>query len=119
MNDATREMLQTTRTIDFTTTGARSGRPSRIEIWAWWFEDRYIITGTPGKRDWMANIYADSAVTVHIGGHDLAGTAVVVDDPDFRRRFFTDGKTRWYSTQAELDRLVARAPMIEVVFDEA
>jgi hypothetical protein len=30
---------------------------------------------------------------------------------------FTDPEVSWYRTQAELDRLVADAPMIEVLFD--
>lgn len=117
MNDATWNLLRTNRTIDLTTIGARSGRPSRIEIWAWWFEERYIITGTPGRRDWMANVRANPHVIVHARGHDITGRAAVVTDEDFRLRFFTHGETRWYSTQSELDRLVTRAPMIEIRFD--
>ena len=117
MNDATHRLLQTTRTIDFTTIGARSGRPSRIEIWAWWFEERYIITGTPGRRDWMANIRANPAVIVHVGDHDVPGRAQLVTDEEFRHRFFTNGQASWYSTQSELERLVTRAPMIEIHFD--
>ena len=112
------EELARIRTIDITTTGRRSGRPARIEIWWFRFEDRFIITGTPGLRDWYANVGADPRMTVHAGGVDQAATAVVVDDPAFRRRFFSAGETSWYADQAGLDRLVAEAPMIEVVLDE-
>lgn len=101
-------------TIDLTTTGRRSGRPSRIEIWWFRVDGRFVITGTPGPRDWYANVLADPRVTVHVGGLDLPATATPVADPGFRRRVFTDARTSWYSTQAELERLVAEAPMVEV-----
>ena len=45
---------------------------------------------------------------------DLPATAVEVTDPPFRRRFFTQPETSWYGSQAELDRLVAEAPMVEL-----
>ena len=110
------DLLAATPTVDLTTTGARTGRPSRIEIWGWVIDGRYIITGTPGPRHWLANVRSDPVVTVHAAGHDLPGTAVVVVDPEFRRRVFTDDATAWYLTQVPLDRLVAEAPMIEITF---
>lgn len=106
--------LAGTMTIDLTTTGRRTGRESRIEIWWFHIEDRFIITGTPGKRDWYANVLADPQVTIHTRFGDYPGTAVVVTDESFRRRVFTDPGISWYRTQAELDELVARAPMIEI-----
>jgi deazaflavin-dependent oxidoreductase (nitroreductase family) len=102
------------RTIELTTTGRRSGRPTRIEIW--WFEvdGRFIITGTPGRRDWLANIKANPDVIIHSPLGDHPARATTVDDPAFRRRVFTDPEIGWYRTQVELDRLVAQAPMIEL-----
>jgi deazaflavin-dependent oxidoreductase (nitroreductase family) len=102
------------RTIDLTTTGRRSGRPTRIEIWWFHVDGRFIITGTPGKRDWLANVKADPKIVIHSPLGDHPGTAVVVDDVEFRRRVFTDPEIGWYRSQAELDRLVAKAPMIEI-----
>ena len=116
MDDATLELLRSTLTIDLTTIGAKTGTPSRVEIWAWWFEGRYIITGTPGPRDWLANVTANDSVVVHVRGIDLSGRARLVKDREFRRRFFESSETRWYSTQAQLDSLVTEAPMIEIVF---
>lgn len=106
--------LSTTRTIDFTTFGARSGNPSRVEIW--WFEvdGHLIITGTPGPRDWLANVRANPNVLVHVNGFDIEATAVEVVDEEFRRAVFEQPDTRWYSSQAELERLVSEAPMIEI-----
>lgn len=116
MEPHVQRLLETTLTVDLTTIGRTSGRPSTVEIWAWWFEDRYLITGTPGPRDWLANILADPSVFVDVRGHRLAGHAYVVDDPDLRRRFFESRQANWYSTQAELDHLVRAAPMIEITF---
>ena len=43
--------LASHRTIDLTTFGRRSGLPRRIEIWWFQVDDRFVITGTPGRRD--------------------------------------------------------------------
>ena len=50
------EALRCHRTIDITTTGAKSGRPHRIETWAWVDGDTVYLTGSPGRRDWYANL---------------------------------------------------------------
>lgn len=112
------EELANHLTIDLTTTGRRSGRPSRIEIWWFRIDGRFVITGTPGPRDWFANVLADPRVTVHVAGMDLPGTARPVTDPAFRRRVMTDPMTFWYSTQARLEHLVADAPMVTVELDQ-
>ena len=109
--------LASQRTVDLTTIGRHSGRPRRIEIWWFRFEGRFIITGTPGRRDWLANIRANPAVIVHTRMGELAGTAREIHDPAYRRRFFAAGEARWYSTQSGLDSLVAEAPMVEIVLD--
>jgi deazaflavin-dependent oxidoreductase (nitroreductase family) len=114
----TTRLLASIRTIDMTTIGRKSGRPSRIEIWWFHFEEKFIVTGTPGPRHWMANITADPTVMVHAEGDDHIGTAVVIGDRDFRHRFFThrDPEIDWYSTQAERETLIETAPMIEIRF---
>ncbi len=104
------------RTIDITTIGRRSGRTRRLEIWWFRFNERFIISGTPGRRDWVANLKADPTLTVHVDGMDLPATARELTDPDFRREFFTSSAASWYASQAQLERLVEEAPMIEVVF---
>ncbi len=106
--------LARTRTIDVTTVGRRSGEPTRMEIWWFHVDGRFIISGTPGPRDWLANVRANPTVTVHTPHGDFPARVSEVDDHDFRRRFFTHPDVGWYRSQAELDRLVAQAPMIEV-----
>ena len=102
------------RTIDLTTIGRRSRRPARIEIWWFHVDNRFIVTGTPGKRDWFANVKANPDVVVHTPLGDHPGTASIIEDETFRRRVFTDPDIGWYSTQTELERLVSDAPMIEI-----
>lgn len=119
LDNRTLDRLAETMTIDLTTTGRRSGRPSRVEIWWFRFEDRFLITGTPGPRDWYANVLADPAITVHALGDDLSATARPIEDRPFRRRFFESRSASWYGSQAELERLVEHSPMIEVLFAPA
>ncbi len=108
--------LASTTTIDLTTHGRRSGNPSQVEIWWFHVEGRFIVTGTPGKRDWYANVLADPQVVVHTPRGDFAGHATIVDDPGFRRRVFQHPNVGWYKTQSDLDVLVATSPMIEIRF---
>jgi deazaflavin-dependent oxidoreductase (nitroreductase family) len=117
LDQQTIERLADTRTIDFTTVGRRSGQPVRIEIW--WFRvgDRFIITGTPGPRDWLANVMADPSVIIHAPFGDYVGRASVVEDQERRREVMVHPDLSWYSTQAELDDLVNTSPMIEITLD--
>jgi len=117
VEDGLVERLAATRTIEITTVGHRSGRPVRIEIWWFQFEERFVITGTPGPRDWLANLRADPRIVVHALGQDLPATTRPLTDRAFRRRFFTqpDAEVGWYLSQSSLDRLVDAAPMIEVL----
>jgi hypothetical protein len=95
------------------------GRPVRIEIWWFHFEQRFVITGTPGPRDWVANLHADRRMIVHALGRELPAAARPLTDRAFRRRFFTqsNAEVAWYLSQATLDRLVDTAPMIEVLLE--
>ena len=111
------DRLARIRTIDITTTGRRSGEPSRIEIWWFRVDGRFVITGTPGPRDWYANLLADPRMVVHVDGEDLTATARPITDPDVRRSVFTAPNVSWYSTQTQLVRLVESAPMVEVILD--
>ena len=103
-------------TIELTTTGCRSGLPSRIEIWWFHIEDRFVITGTPRPRDWMANVSVHPEVVIHANGVDYPATGRVVDDEAFRRRVFIDPATSWYRNRADLGELVATSPMVEIEF---
>jgi deazaflavin-dependent oxidoreductase (nitroreductase family) len=119
MMDLVRAELADDPTVDITTTGRQTGLPRRIEIWMLDVDGRFYITGTPGRRDWLANLAADPNLTVHLKRHahvDLEARATPVDDPVARRAVLEHLTAAWYQTQEPLDVLVANAPMVEVVF---
>jgi len=108
------DRLASFQTIDLTTFGRKTGLPRRIEIWWFRVDGRFVITGTPGRRDWVANVIHDPRVIIHVDGHDIDSTASAILDWGFRKTVFTRPETSWYKTQEELDRLIRTAPMIEV-----
>jgi deazaflavin-dependent oxidoreductase (nitroreductase family) len=117
--DIVREELADDPTVDITTTGRRSGQPRRIEIWMLDVDGRFFITGTPGRRDWLANVLADPSLVVHLkrrAGVDLAARATSVTDTATRRRVVEHLAAHWYRAQAPVDELVAAAPMVEIDF---
>ena len=81
--DAIAAALRQGGLIDITTTGRRSGRPRRIEIVLFSFEDRLYISGLPGRRAWLANLHADPRLTVHLKRGvraDLPAHARIISD---------------------------------------
>jgi deazaflavin-dependent oxidoreductase (nitroreductase family) len=74
-----------------TTTGRRSGRPHRIEIWfALHHGTVYLLSGDRDGSDWVRNLQASAAVTLELGDEVRATTARVIDpgspeDPLARR----------------------------------
>ena len=109
------QQLAATRTIDLTTIGNKSGEHRTIEIWWFHVDGRFVITGTPGRRHWLANIRADNSVLITTTYGEFLANAIEIHDRDIRHRVFTDPSTSWYNSQAELDALIASAPMVEIV----
>lgn len=119
--EVVRRELADDATVDITTTGRRSGQPRRIEIWMLDVDGRFFITGTPGRRDWIANLTADARLTVHLkrqAGIDLPATALPVADESTRRAVIEHLAADWYRTQSTVEDLVANAPMVEIRFDQ-
>jgi deazaflavin-dependent oxidoreductase (nitroreductase family) len=118
--DVVRDELRDDPTVDITTTGRRSGLPRRVEIWMLDVDGRFFITGTPGRRDWLANLVAEPRFVVHLKRHarvDLDARAVPVTDEATRRQVLEHLTAEWYRTQAKLDVLLETAPMVEVVLE--
>ena len=118
--DVVREELGDDPTIDITTTGRRTGQPRRIEIWMLDIDGRFFITGTPGRRDWLANLIDQPSLVVHLKRRahlDLNAKAQVVADVDTRRRVVEHLSAHWYRTQSPVDDLVETSPMVEVIFE--
>jgi deazaflavin-dependent oxidoreductase (nitroreductase family) len=76
-----------------TTTGRRSGRPHRIEIW--FLEDAgavYLFAGGGDRSDWVRNLRANPQVHLELPGRQRRpySASVVSDvDPVLRRRMDT------------------------------
>ena len=109
-------------TCDITTTGRRSGLPRRIEIWYFVVDGRVYLTGTPGPRDWLANLAADPRFTFHVkegARADLAARARIIDDPIERRQVMAAvmAGNSWFRAQSfDLEAWVAGSPLVEVSF---
>jgi deazaflavin-dependent oxidoreductase (nitroreductase family) len=81
------------RRVDITTTGARTGRPRRVEIWLYRAAGQLYLTGRPGPRAWYANLLSQPRFTLHLKGKvtaDLPARAVAVTGEAERRRIFTE-----------------------------
>ena len=92
MNEDVSDALRKAMVVDVTTVGRKSGERRRIEIWAHFLEGRVLMTGSPGKRSWYANMLADPSVTLHLKGDvriDLPATARAVTHPAERRESLT------------------------------
>jgi deazaflavin-dependent oxidoreductase (nitroreductase family) len=117
------------RTIDITTTGRRSGKPRRIEIWFYRFEDSIYLSGLPGPRtrDWLANLAAEPHFTFHLKHGvvaDLPAVATVITDRQERRRmlaaFVEEFNDRHgpdsTEPEADLEEWLERSPLARVTF---
>jgi deazaflavin-dependent oxidoreductase (nitroreductase family) len=118
--DVVRDEIRDDPTIDITTTGRRTGEARRIEIWMLDVDGRFFITGTPGRRDWLANLIDEPRLVVHLKRRshlDLPARAQVVTDETTRRRVVEHLSAHWYRTQSPVDDLVETSPMVEVTFE--
>ncbi|MBU1227742.1 MAG: nitroreductase family deazaflavin-dependent oxidoreductase [Actinobacteria bacterium] len=118
VDEATRKALDTDLTIDITTIGRASGVPRRIEIWFHRVGGRFYITGTPGRRDWYANLLAEPWFTFHLKETieaDVKALAAPVTDPATRRRVLGE-ITRRVGATDPLEQWVEHSPLVEVTF---
>lgn len=118
-NDAIDAALSRGHTIDITTTGRRSGRPRRLEIFFHNIGERIYISGTPArnKRDWLLNLEANPDFTFHLKGRlkaDLPAVARVITDETERREVLPDVARNW--GRNDLEQMVRYSPLIEVTF---
>ena len=76
-----------------------------------------VVTGTPGGRNWLANLRANSRAVLHLRGpaRDIEVAATEVTDPAERRRITTEAfrLQPWYASQQySVEDWVAGAPMV-------
>jgi hypothetical protein len=114
------------RTVDITTTGAKSGLPRRIETWFYRVDDRIYLSGRPAPRGWAANLLADPRLTFHLKHGivaDLPATARRIDDDGERRRILGRivddlGHGRRRMSPEEREAWMVGSPLFEVAFDD-
>jgi deazaflavin-dependent oxidoreductase (nitroreductase family) len=121
MDAEARAALARDRTIDITTTGRRSGLPRRIETWFYNVDGRIYLSGSPGRRDWYANLQADPRLVFHLKESvraDLPARARPITDAEERRRVVT-GIFALLGRLGDPDEWEARSPIAEVEFEDA
>ena len=122
MDDAVKQALAKDRVIDMTTIGKQSGQPRRKETWFHNIDGQVYLTGTPGKRDWYANLVANPAFTFHLKESvtaDLAAHATPVTDPAERERIIARILVNVGRPPTDLPAWVAGSPLVAVSFDDA
>ncbi|MDQ3692832.1 MAG: nitroreductase/quinone reductase family protein [Chloroflexota bacterium] len=118
MNEVVKRALAQDRTIDITTMGRTSGKPRRIETWFHRLDDRFYMTGSPGRRDWYANLVGNPDFTFHLKVTtiaDLPARATPITDAAAKRAILA----RIMATIGESDNLnewVEGSPLVEVSF---
>lgn len=115
------------RTIDITTYGSRSGQPRRIEIWFHHVDGRWFLSGSPGTRDWHANLRKDPRMLVHLKHGveaDLPARAVPITEPNEKRRLITlilqglEAMGGWTNaSDANIEAWTRESPLVEIDFD--
>jgi deazaflavin-dependent oxidoreductase (nitroreductase family) len=116
VTDEARQALERQQTVEITTIGRRSGRPRRIETWRYRADGRFWLTGSPGSRDWYANMLAHPEFTLHLHGLDLQVRGRAVTDPDERARVFGEivPTLDWAES---LESWLAGSPLVEITLD--
>ncbi|MBN1877990.1 MAG: nitroreductase family deazaflavin-dependent oxidoreductase [Anaerolineae bacterium] len=131
LSDKIKDALSKDKLIDIITTGAKTGLPRKTEIWFTNIGGRIIICGTPAakggngpraRRDWLANLSIHPEFIFCLKESlnvQLPARAVIIVDPEDRRRLMTAPETQWYREQVDsIEDLVENSPIIEVFFDE-
>ena len=114
-----KQALESDRTIDITTVGRRSGEPRRIEIWMYRHGGRTFLSGSPGRRNWYANLVQRPDFTFHLKGSaraDLPATARPITDEPERREVIAGILDELGRGSGSLEEWVARSPLVEVDF---
>jgi deazaflavin-dependent oxidoreductase (nitroreductase family) len=111
--------LENDRTIDITTTGRNSGQPRRIEIWRYRHDGRTFLSGSPGTRDWYANLVRNPEFTFHLKGSvqaDLPAVARPITDEAERREVVRGILADLGRGTGNVEDWVAGSPVVEVEF---
>jgi deazaflavin-dependent oxidoreductase (nitroreductase family) len=118
MDERVQHALTRDRTIDITTRGRRTGQLRRTEIWFHYIDGHVYIMGTPGRRDWYANLVAHPEFTFHLKQSmkaDLPARATPILDTA-RRRAIIASIHQKLGGYRDLDAWVEGCPLVAVEF---
>lgn len=112
--------LRSDRTVDIITTGCKTGEKRKIEIWFFYVAGKYVITGTPGRRDWLANLKAQPEFDLCLKQSveaTLRARASLVTDREDRQYIFSAPETAWYREKVDsVSDLINDSPLVEIEF---
>ena len=117
MDPAIERALDADLVIDITTTGRKSGLPRRTEIWFHRFDGVVYITGTPGTRDWYANLLAHPEFTFHLKQSvkaDLRARATPITDDAERRAVVERVVKKLERPASRVEEYLAGSPLVRV-----
>ena len=118
MEEAIRTALEHDLVIDITTTGCKTGRPHRKEIWFHNVDGQLYITGSPGRRDWYANLLAHPEFTFHLkrsARADLPARATPIRNSAKRREILQKIQQRLQRRVGmNVEEWVERSPLVQV-----
>ena len=120
MDESVRDALANDPTIDITTIGRNSGLARRIETWFYRVDDQIYLTGSPGRRDWYANLLANPDFTFHLKqsvAADLPARATPITDPEESRAIFERILSDLGSSE-NLPAWLDGSPLMAVRFDD-
>ena len=116
MDGPVKQALERDRTIDITTRGRKTGQPRRKEIWFHNIAGHLYITGTPGSRDWYANLLANPEFTFHLKQSvhaDLPARATAILD-QARRRAIIAAIHQQRGVYHDVEAWVESSPLVAV-----
>src|SRR4030095_12120250 len=118
MDERIKDALARDRTIDITTRGRKTGQLHRTELWFHHIDGHVYITGSPGRRDWYANLLAHPEFTFHLKQSikaDLPARATPILDRA-RRRAIIASIDQKLGGSRDLDAWVEGGPLVVVEF---
>src|SRR3954447_2962996 len=120
MDPTIEQALKTDNLIDMTTLGRKSGKPHKVEIDFHNIDGVLYITGSPGRRDWYANLLTNPQFTFHLKQStqaDLPARATPITDEATRRQVLIKVVEKW-NQQDRLEAFVQSSPLVEVQLDD-
>jgi deazaflavin-dependent oxidoreductase (nitroreductase family) len=118
MDERVIHALARDRTIDLTPRGRKTGQLRHTEIWFHHIDGQLYITGTPGRRDWYANLLAHPEFTFRLKQSltaDLPARATpILDRP--RRRQVVASIPQKLGGSRDLEAWVEGSPLVAVEF---